>query len=54
MEKSVRVLDEQYLAQSTANLLALRAEVQKLKDSIRAAESAKCSQSREPLLALAS
>ena len=39
MEKSVRVFDEQHLVQSTAELLALKAEIQKLKDLIRAAEA---------------
>ena len=54
MQQTVRVLDEQYLAKSTAELFALKAEVQKLKDLIRAAEAAKRSRSKEPLLALAS
>jgi hypothetical protein len=55
MKKSVRVFDEQYLAQSTAELLALKAEIQKLEDLIRAAEAAARRRSeRQPLLALAS
>lgn len=36
---------EQHLLQSTANLLNQRAEIQKLKDSIRAAEVSKPSRS---------
>jgi hypothetical protein len=39
MERSVRAFDHQYL--ETADLLVLRAEIQKLKDSIRAAEAFK-------------
>ena len=39
MERSVRAFDRQYL--ETADLLVLRAEIQKLKDSIRAAEAFK-------------
>ena len=55
MEKSVRVFDEQYLVQSTADLLALKAEIQKLKDLIRVAEAAKRSRSaRQSPIALAS
>ena len=55
MEKSVRVFDEQYLAQSTAELLALKAEIQKLEDLIRVAEAAKRVRSVQQLpLALAS
>ena len=55
MKKSVRVFDEQYLAQSTAELLALKAEIQKLEDLIRVAEAAKRGRSVQQLpLALAS
>jgi len=55
MKKSVRVFDEQYLAQSTAELLALKAEIQKLEDLIRVAEAAKRGRSVQRLpLALAS
>jgi hypothetical protein len=39
MEQPVRAFDHQYL--ETADLLVLRAEIQKLKDSIRAAEASK-------------
>lgn len=39
MEQPVRAFDHQYL--ETADLLVLRAEIQKLKDSIRAAEAFK-------------
>ena len=39
MEQPVRTFDHQYL--ETADLLVLRAEIQKLKDSIRAAEAFK-------------
>ena len=39
MERPVRAFDHQYL--ETADLLVLRAEIQKLKDSIRAAEASK-------------
>ena len=43
MEETVRV--QQYLVQTTANLLNKRAEIQKLKDLIRAAEASKRSRS---------
>jgi len=39
MEQPVRAFDHQYL--ETADLLVLRAEIQKLRDSIRAAEASK-------------
>ena len=39
MERPVRAFDHQYL--ETADLLVLRAEIQKLRDSIRAAEASK-------------
>jgi len=39
MEQPVRAFDHQYL--ETADLLVLRAEIQKLKDSIRAVEASK-------------
>ena len=39
MERSVCAFDRQYL--ETADLLVLRAEIQKLKDSIRAVEASK-------------
>ena len=55
MQQTVRVLNEQYLAQSTAELLALKAEIHKLKDLIRVAEAAKRSRSIQgSSLALAS
>ena len=46
MERSVRAFDHQYL--ETADLLVLRAEIQKLKDSIRAAEASNLSRLKEP------
>ena len=41
MEQAVRAFDQQYLLQTTADLLNRRAEIQKLKDSIQAAEACK-------------
>jgi len=41
MEQTVRAFDQQYLEKTTADLLVLKAEIQKLKDSIRAAEASK-------------
>ena len=39
MEQTVRVFDQQYLLQTAADLLTRRAEIQNLRDSIRAAEA---------------
>jgi len=54
MEQTVRVFDEQYLVRTTADLRNRRAEIQKLKDLIRAAEASKRSRSvRRSTIALA-
>jgi len=39
MQQSVCVLDQQHLVQTTAELCKLQAEIQQLKDLIRAAEA---------------
>lgn len=45
MERTVRVFDQQYLVQTTADLLTRRAEIQKLEEAIRAAEASTRSRS---------
>jgi hypothetical protein len=39
MEKPVRVFDQQYLVQTTADLLNRRAEIQKLRAAIQSAKA---------------
>jgi hypothetical protein len=41
MERTIRVFDHHYLAQTTADLLKLRAELRKLRLAIRLAEASK-------------
>jgi hypothetical protein len=41
MEQTVHAFDQQYLEKTTTDLLVLKAEIQKLKNSIRAAEASK-------------
>ena len=45
MEQAVRVFDQQYLVQTAVDLRNRRAEIETLRDSIRAAEASKRSRS---------